>query len=308
MADPTVIIRVTTNADQATKGLQRAAKNLSEASTPRGATPTTRGVAPGASSASRLNFGMGLQIAGQGVDLLAQGIGNLQGGRRTGDRISALGQGALGGAATGMMIGGPVGAAIGGAAGLVVGAFKQLSEEAKETREGLMALRLSADSSVQSASASRQDDAFYTTLKYKSKEERQSAINERIEQLSSGGKYSIESITKRQEKRIREGRTDSEAYKFDEMMLAQQKSRLTTLFGKQWEESKTIAHNPLEASTVTDSLGAMGGIVGPQVDIADVNKDMLSELKRINSNLERMGSYNPAEALEVTSIRNAFGV
>jgi hypothetical protein len=208
-----------------------------------------------------------------------------------------------------MMIGGPVGAAIGGAAGLVVGAFKQLSEEAKETREGLMSLRLGAASSTQSISSSRQDDAFYTTLKYKTKEDRQAAIDERIEQLAEGnGKYSIKSISYRQRRRIIEGLTDTEAYKRDEMMLGQQKSRLTSLFGNQSEESKTSSYNPLDASAVTDCLGAMGGIVGRQVDIADVNKDMLSELKRINANIERMGGYRPDEALEDTRVHSAFNI
>lgn len=308
MADPTVTIRVTTNADQATQGLQRAAKNIKESSTQQGGGSTRSAQGSSASSGKRLTLGMGLQIAGQGVDLLAQGIGNLAGQRRTGERIGALGEGALGGAATGAMIGGPVGAAIGGAAGLVVGAFQQLSQEAKETREGLMALRLGTKSTVHSISASREDDAFNETLKYKSKDERLAAIQTRKNQLSFDGYYSIQEIEKRQKRSIRHGTTDTEAYKYDEMMLGLQKSRLNTLLGQEWNEQKTLSSNSLEATTLTDSLSAMGGSIGAQVDVADVNKSMLDELKRINANLERTATFNPADGKLDISAATAYGL
>lgn len=336
MSEPTVTIRVTTNADQAAGQLKRATQDLKSAgsggrgtaggapvggdaqermahrrSAPQssGRNASSNAQAGSIASAGMKNFtlGMGLQFAGQGVDLLAHTIGNQEGGSRTGSRLAAIGGGAAAGAAAGAMFGGPVGAAIGGVVGGLIGAFKQLSDEAKSVREGLQGLKVGAQVTISSASANRQDEAFFHQLKWKSKTERMEALDARSKELSSGGDYSIVEIRKRMEKAVKEEKTDTDKYKRDEQLLKQQESRLLKLYSMRTQETMAPEVGLTEASKYVDSLGAMGGSIGPQVDVADVNHSILEEIKRLNATMEVWAKGSVSENLVDRDLNEGFG-
>lgn len=315
MADPTVTIRVTTNADQASGQLKRATQDFQKMESGAASGARTQRSQRSASTSQdtssqllgRMAGAMALSGLGAGVDLFSSYVGSRPGGSRNARRISEIGGGMISGAQSGAMIGGPVGAVIGAAASGLASAFRLLNEEAKEVREGLMGLKLSMQSSVSSISQGRQDDAFYTLLGHKSKSDRISTLKARAEELSTGGKYSVVSLQNQQQEMIRSGKTDTEAYRRNETLLGMQSARLSKVYSALWEEGKMPRAEMLRAGEVGDSLGAMGGSIGAQVDVADVNRSQLEELKRINENLRHYAESHVSSNMVDASVNKGYG-
>lgn len=336
MSEPTVTIRVTTNATEASGQLSRASKELQAAAGQADTAPTvTAGVRhqstpspePSDRQKSRpqksqpqqvdtapiarsMALAMATHFAGQGLSALAQGVGNMEGGTRTGQRISNIAGGALNGATAGAMIGGPVGAVIGSAVGTLIGAFQQLSAEAKEVREGLSNLKLGVQTRFDAHEAARQDNAFYTTLKLLDKPERLARIRARSSEIGTKGEDSIVNLYQKKQQLIKDGKTDTEEYKIVDHKLQLQLPRLERLENARHEELYQLPFTQLlDASKVTDSLGAMGGSIGPQVDVADVNRTQIELLRNIYSRLEIIARNSNAGTVSNfdSTLHNATG-
>ena len=106
------------------------------------------------------------------------------------------------------------------------------------------------------------------------------AIDARARQIRDGaGDASIKNLEAWLRRAAEDGDTDTEAYRTRSALLATQTQRLGALDALYDQTEATLPVRLLEPAAVADSLARIGGEVGPTVDVADVNRDLLATLR-----------------------------
>lgn len=330
MAD--VSIKVTADTSQAARQLGQVRQSLSQIYTeqqrgrtglpvgfrPNGTLGAATPVAPAApvggmkGIAGQLAIAAGGFLAHEGVQWLATQVGSQEGGARQGRRIAAygnaIGGGALAGAALGATVGsaipglgtvagGAVGALFGAASGAIKAFTEDAAESAKTLRESRQALAAELRAVGRGQAAGEQDRAFMRLLGTRNRDEQLAMVENRIETLRHGdGEYSIEHLRQRRSALENAEQTDTEEYRIVKETMGLQLGRLSALLRTREELSLSPTGRMLRASEVTDRLGAIGGTVGAQVDVADVNRKQLDVLERILEAVSRKGLEDVSDA------------
>lgn len=298
-----VDINLKAHADQAVGKLKQVSKELKNAAEAADAS----GAIPSQASAPTIGKTLGKALVGyvahEGLSAIATVVGNRSGGARTGNRIASIGGGALSGATSGAIagsyvpvVGTAIGAAVGAIAGAVTGFVKTMSEESRNLREAMNALSSSHIATANAQTLGERDRAFERLQSVRTRPEQEKALQERLQTLRFGdGPNSIRNLQSRILKAEEEGATDNVDYLNDKDLFARQKGREATLMRQLEELRMPTLGVPVRASDVGDSLGAMGGQVGAQVDVADVNRSQLEVLKQILEKISAPG-HLPADA------------
>lgn len=340
MAD--VSIKVTADTSQAAQRLGQVRKSLSQIYTeqqrgrtglpvgfrPNGALGGAAPLAPALpvggmkGVAAQLGIAAGGFLAHEGVQILATMVGSQEGGARQGRRIarygSDIGGGALAGAAFGATVGtpfgGPIGAAVGAGVGALFGAAsgaikaftEDAAESAKTLRESRQALAAELRAVGRGQAVGEQDRAFMRLLGTRNRDEQLAMVDRRIETLRNGdGEYSIERLRRRRAALENAEQTDTEEYRIVKETMGLQLGRLSALLRTREELSLSPTGGMLRAKEVTDRLGAIGGTVGPQVDVADVNRKQLDVLERILEAVSRKGLEDVSDAHTLNAAADA---
>lgn len=337
MAD--VSIKVTADTSQAAQRLGQVRKSLSQIYTeqqrgrtglpvgfrPNGALGGAAPLAPALpvggmkGVAAQLGVAAGGFLAHEGVQILATMVGSQEGGARQGRRIarygSDIGGGALAGAAFGATVGSAIpglGTAVGAGAlfGAASGAIKAFTEDAAESakalRESRQALAAELRTVGRGQAVGEQDRAFMRLLGTRNRDEQLAMVDRRIETLRNGdGEYSIERLRRRRSALENAEQTDTEEYRIVKETMGLQLGRLSALLRTREELSLSPTGGMLRAKEVTDRLGAIGGTVGPQVDVADVNRKQLDVLERILEAVSRKGLEDVSDAHTLNAAADA---
>ena len=317
MADSTITLRVVGDASAAPKAPDAAPATAPP--TPRNppaaapqapggapAAAATPGLGPAAPAASPAGgkslagplaaFALGWgaqQLLGLGVNALASTPGR----QRQANWLANVGGGALSGATAGAALGGAVGAGVGAAIGAGVGALNALADAAKGARDALEAIKARGHDYALATGARRQDEAFARTLGAMGREERLGAIADRADAIKNGpGELAIANLEKWLKTAADNGETDTEEYRRKEGALALQYQRLGALDQAYDQTEATPPPGLLDPGSVADSLAKIGGSVGPSVDVADVNRDLLATLRDFFQAWRTRAGLDPASA------------
>lgn len=98
-----------------------------------------------------------------------------------------------------------------------------------------------------------------------------------------------------------EEQTDTEEYRVIRERMGIQMGRLSALMRTREELSLAPTAGLSDASRVTDSLGAVGGSVGPTVNVADVNRRQLDVLQQILQTLRTAASEDVSSGATLDS-------
>ncbi len=271
--------------------------------------------------AAQIGVAAGGFLVHEGVQSLATWVGSQEGGARQGRRIahygSDIGGGALAGAALGATVGSAipglgtaVGAGVGALFGAASGAIKAFTEDAAESaktlRESRQALAAELRAVGRGQAVGEQDRAFMRLLGTRNRDEQLAMVENRIETLRNGdGEYSIERLRRRRSALENAEQTDTEEYRIVKETMGLQLGRLSALLRTREELSLSPTGGMLRAKEVTDRLGAIGGTVGPQVDVADVNRRQLDVLERILEAVSRKGLEDVSDAHTLNAAADA---
>ncbi|MEG2613756.1 MAG: hypothetical protein RR996_01815 [Alistipes sp.] len=313
MAQADVTIRVEAQTDDASAKIKKVSKDItdaaassskiSEASTNGGTTPST----PLASQArkqddlSAIGKKIGTAAVGymthQGLSAVTTYIGSREGGSATASRVSTIGGGAVQGGVAGAMVGGPIGAAVGAAAGALIGVFSSLSEEAKNLRNAIKAANLEESSYLSNRSATRQDRSFQKILEHSNRPQQLRLINEKYNNLEKGsGENSIVKLQARRLALEKSQKTDTQEYENVRQNLSIQRSRRSAL--DRMRDDLNL-NQPLgefiRANQVGDKLSVMGGSIGANVAIDDINAKQLSIQEQILQCIRGDASRDPSK-------------
>lgn len=324
MADSTITLRVVGDASAAPKAPDAAPATAPQtpgnapaaAPQPPGgapAAPATPGLGPAAPAASPAGgkslagsiaaFALGWgaqQLLGLGVNALASAPGR----QRQANWLANVGGGALSGATAGAALGSAVpaigtaaGAGIGAAIGAGVGALNALADSAKGARDALEAIKAHGHDYALATGARRQDEAFARTLGAMGREERLGALADRAAAIKNGpGELAIANLEKWLKTAADNGETDTEEYRRKEGALALQYQRLGALDQAYDQTEATPPPGLLDGAGLADSLARIGGSVGPSVDVADVNRDLLATLRDFFQAWRTRAGLDPASA------------
>ena len=141
-------------------------------------------------------------------------------------------------------------------------------------------------------SVRRQDEAFKKSLAPMTRGQRLDAIVGRMTQLAHGkGEISVDNLDAKLKDMAFAGKSGTAEYKATFDIYKTQIGRLGHLASLYDQTEATPPITPLAPAEVTDALAKRGGTVGPSVDVADVNKDILSVLKDIYRLWESRASH-----------------
>lgn len=315
-----VTINVTANTADAEQKLRRVGDQLKGAA--QGGTAPTAAATPAAGGAAgpsaAAGWGaVGKQIgvaavgfmANQGVQTVSTVVGNREGGGRMGRAIGNIGGGLAAGAAIGAtagsvipVVGTAVGAAIGAIAGAATGIAKELSEGAKAVREARQNLAAEFRALEVGQAAGEQDRAFARILATKGRDEQLAMVGRRIDQIRNGpGEMSLSYLHERRAELEDSEETDTEKYRIIRERMGIRMGRLSALMRTRKELSLAPTAGLSDASRVTDSLGAVGGSVGPTVNVADVNRRQLDVLQQILQTLRAAASEDVSSGATLDS-------
>lgn len=225
--------------------------------------------------------------AQQLVGSLSGALATLPGRQREANWLGNVGGGALGGAAAGAAagsvipgIGTAVGAGIGAAIGAATGALTAWTESLKASRDSIEGITQIGRANTVATGTRRQDEAFARTLQTMTYDERLDAIADRARQIRDGsGDASIKNLEAWLRRAAEDGDTDTEDYRTRSALLSTQTQRLSALDALYDQTEATPPLSLLHPGEVTDALAKRGGAVGPTVDVADVNRDLLATLR-----------------------------
>ena len=303
-----VDIHLRADTAQATQQLRSVSRELNAASgvasdAPKGARALAQAESAGAPIGKIIGKAMVGFVAHEGLSTVSSLVGSRQGGRLWGNRIASVGGSAVAGGTAGALVGSmipglgtAIGASVGAIAGAVTGFVKTMSEETRNFREAMNAISSSHIAVGNTQTLGKQDRAFERLQTLRQRPEQVSALEDRLQTLRFGqGPNSIKSLQTRILKAEKAGATDSVEYLNDKDLFARQKGREATIMRQLEELRLPVASAPLQAREVVDSLGAMGGTVGANVDVADVNQRQLEVLRQIYDALSKPG-YQPVDA------------
>lgn len=225
-------------------------------------------------------------------------LGAIPGQRRNANLIGGIGGGALAGATLGATagsvvpgLGTAVGAGVGAAIGAASGALEAFAQEAKNAREALAQLKDNIRENTLGIGAKRQDRAFAMTLSTMGRDQRIEAITERADQIRRGeGEMSIENLEAWLSKAAHNGKTDTDDYRRKQADLSRQYRRLGAL--QEMDDNLFFQGLPkrLTAAEVGDSLGKMGGSVGPQVHVDGANRELIDLSRQMLQALQTLAN------------------
>lgn len=194
------------------------------------------------------------------------------------------------------------GAAIGATAGAATGIAKELSEGAKAVREARQNLAAEFRALEVGQAAGEQDRAFARILATKGRDEQLAMVGRRIDQIRNGpGEMSLRYLRERRAELENSEQTDTEEYRIIRERMGIQMGRLSALMRTREELSLAPTAGLSDASRVTDSLGAVGGSVGPTVNVADVNRRQLDVLQQILQTLRTAASEDVSSGATLDS-------
>lgn len=331
MADSTISIRITASGDAlspsapsapavnprrpdaATAGAAERAASAAAAS----ATRETAGVVAGAQKS--LAGALASFVAGQG---LAMGLSAYTSAvtavnperRQSMAYLSAIGGGSIAGGATGAAIGSVVpgigtvvGGAIGATVGAAAGALSAWTEELKSSRQAINDVRRNAYAANVSRGMERQDEAFARSMRFMTREQRDEAIGSRaLDILRGDGDLSIRSLEAFIEKKAKAGVYDSEELTRARQNLSAQYARLGNL--QKMDDQNFFLNLPdlYGAKDFSDRIQAMGGRVGPSVDVRDINQQMLSVLRELLSLEKSLANASPSESAGILASKGLY--
>ena len=315
-----VTINVTANTADAEQKLRRVGDQLKGAAQggtapTAAATPAAGGAAGPAAAAGWGSVGKQIGVAAvgfmanQGLQTVSTVVGNREGGGRMGRAIGNIGGGLAAGAAIGATagsvipgVGTAVGAAIGAIAGAATGIAKELSEGAKAVREARQNLAAEFRALEVGQAAGEQDRAFARILATKGRDEQLAMVGQRIDQIRNGpGEMSLSYLRERRAELEDSEKTDTEEYRIIRERMGIQMGRLSALMRTREELSLAPTAGLSDASRVTDSLGSIGGSVGPTVNVADVNRRQLDVLQQILQTLRTAASEDVSSGATLDS-------
>lgn len=315
-----VTINVTANTADAEQKLRKVGDQLKGAAQGGGpvtaaANPAAGGAAGPAAAAGWGSVGKQIGVAAvgfmanQGLQTVSTVVGNREGGGRMGRAIGNIGGGLAAGAAIGATagsvipgVGTAVGAAIGTIAGAATGIAKELSEGAKAVREARQNLAAEFRALEVGQAAGEQDRAFARILATKGRDEQLAMVGRRIDQIRNGpGEMSLSYLRERRAELEDSEKTDTEEYRIIRERMGIQMGRLSALMRTREELSLAPTAGLSDASRVTDSLGAVGGSVGPTVNVADVNRRQLDVLQQILQTLRTAASEDVSSGATLDS-------
>ena len=304
MADSTITLRVvgdTAKAGGSAASAPQGSGNAPAAAPQAPGAPTAPTAAPATapSTAQNAPANGGKSLAGQigsfalgwggqqVVGSLAGALGTVPGMQREANWVGNVGGGLLGGAAAGAAagsvipgIGTAVGAGIGAAIGAATGALTAWTESLKASRDSIEGITQIGRANTVATGTRRQDEAFSRTLQTMTYDERLDAIADRARQIRDGsGDASIKNLEAWLRRAAENGDTDTEDYRTRSALLSTQTQRLSALDALYDQTEATPPLSLLHPGEVTDALAKRGGAVGPTVDVADVNRDLLATLR-----------------------------
>lgn len=289
MADSTITLRLVGDTAKAPAAPQApntpAAPQAPALQTPGNApanTPQPPGNAP-ANGGKSLAGQIGTLAAGWGaqqlVGSLSGALATLPGRQREANWLGNVGGGLIAGATAGS-VAGPVGAAIGAAFGVATGALAAWTQALQASREAIEGITQVGRGNTVATGTRRQDEAFARTLQTMTYDERLDAIADRARQIRDGsGDASIKNLEAWLRRAAEDGDTDTEDYRTRSALLSTQTQRLSALDALYDQTEATPPLSLLHPGEVTDALAKRGGAVGPTVDVADVNRDLLATLR-----------------------------
>lgn len=217
--------------------------------------------------------------AQQLVGSLSGALATLPGRQREANWLGNVGGGLIAGATAGS-VAGPVGAAIGAAVGVATGALAAWTQALQASREAIEGITQVGRGNTVATGTRRQDEAFARTLQTMTYDERLDAIADRARQIRDGsGDASIKNLEAWLRRAAEDGDTDTEDYRTRSALLSTQTQRLSALDALYDQTEATPPLSLLHPGEVTDALAKRGGAVGPTVDVADVNRDLLATLR-----------------------------
>lgn len=299
---PDVSIKVVADTSQAEGALRRTGAQLRTVAQSAAAAPAAnQSTEPAAVGKQIASAAVGF-IANQGLQAITAVVSSQDGGGRLGRRIGGIGGGLLGGAAAGAAVGSivpGVGTAIGAAIGAAVGGLsafaKELAQTTKELREARFSERTMLRGIEVGQATGEQDRAFLRILGTKGRDEQQQMVAQRIAQLTRGtGSQSIRNLQKDLRLREENGEMDSQAYRVAKGELSMQAGRVASLLRLQEELKLTPMASLMDVGSVSDSLAKMGGSVGAQVNVADVNRQQLDVQREMLRALNRLANADPS--------------
>lgn len=296
MADSTITLRVvgdTAKAGNAPAAAPQAPGNAPATAPQRPSGPAdspapTQG-APSTAQGTPANGGkslagqIGTLAAGWGaqqlVGSLSGALATLPGRQREANWLGNVGGGLIAGATAGS-VAGPWGAAIGAAVGVATGALAAWTQALQASREAIEGITQVGRANTVATGTRRQDEAFARTLQTMTYDERLDAIGDRARQIRDGsGDASIKNLEAWLRRAAENGDTDTEEYRTRSALLSTQTQRLSALDALYDQTEATPPISLLRPAEVTDALAKRGGTVGPSVDVADVNRDLLATLR-----------------------------
>ncbi|MGN0890529.1 MAG: hypothetical protein ACI4W7_02635 [Candidatus Spyradenecus sp.] len=292
-----VDINIKARAEQAVGKLKAVSKELKAAATAAdgaGALPTQTAAPAIGKAIGKAAVGY---ISSEALGTLSSYVGSRQGGSRLANRISGVGSSAIAGATAGAVagsvipgVGTAVGAAVGAIAGAVTGFVRTMAEETRNFREACNALSSAHIATANAQTLGMRDRAFERLQSVRTRPEQESELRSRLQTLRFGsGANSIRNLQSRILKAEEAGETDNADYLNDKDLFARQKGREAAMM-RQLEELRIPAFASfVRAGEVGDAVGAMGGKVGAQVDVADVNRSQLEVIKQILEKLSAPG-------------------
>ena len=122
-------------------------------------------------------------------------------------------------------------------------------------------------------------------------------VTDRAAAIKNGpGELSIANLEKWLKTAADNGETDTEEYRRKEGALALQYQRLGALDQAYDQTEATPPPGLLDGAGLADSLAKIGGSVGPSVDVADVNRDLLATLRDFFQAWRTRAGLDPASA------------
>lgn len=307
-----VTINVTANTADAEQKLRKVGDQLKGAAQGGGpvtaaANPAAGGAAGPAAAAGWGSVGKQIGVAAvgfmanQGLQTVSTVVGNREGGGRMGRAIGNIGGGLAAGAAIGATAGSVI-PGVGTAVGAAIGIAKELSEGAKAVREARQNLAAEFRALEVGQAAGEQDRAFARILATKGRDEQLAMVGRRIDQIRNGpGEMSLSYLRERRAELEDSEKTDTEEYRIIRERMGIQMGRLSALMRTREELSLAPTAGLSDASRVTDSLGAVGGSVGPTVDVADVNRRQLDVLQQILQTLRAAAAEDVSSGAALTA-------
>lgn len=300
---PDVSIKVVADTAQAEAALRKTGAQLRSAATSTASASAGPAAAGGETVGKQIASAAVGFIANQGLQAITSAVASQDGSGRLARRISGIGGGLLGGAAAGAAAGSVipgVGTAIGAVVGAAIGGLtaftKELAQTTTELREARFSERMMLQGIEVGQATGAQDRAFTRMLSTKGRDEQQALIASRIAQLTRGsGSISIKNLRADLRAREEAGEMDSQAYRVSKAELSMQAGRVASLLRLKEELGNAPQAPLLGAGAVTDSLAKMGGSVGAQVNVADVNRQQLEVQREMLRALNRLANADPSE-------------